>query len=301
MSKRIVTIGGGKGQSALLRELRAFKDVHLSAIVSTFDNGGSTGILRDERGIVAVGDVRRCFAALAGERLEEEWNARDEQGHAQGNLILADAIEQHGTLLEALDEMQVLYDPAGRVIPVSEDPAELIADLGNTTLVGEESIDTGEERVGTDIDHLRLNPADVRLSEAATEAVTAADMIVLTMGDLYTSLLPNLLVAGLSAAILARGVPVVYVCNRTTKPGETDGYAVSDFVRALKEQGGLTPTDICVDAGDVPVPPGFDAVEDDADTLQGVRVHRADMSSEAEPHLISARKAANVLHRLCTS
>jgi uncharacterized cofD-like protein len=238
---RIVTIGGGTGLSALLRGLKEHTS-HLTAVVTVADDGGSSGVLREELGIPPVGDIRNCMAALAdseplmGELLQYRFPAGADDaspglaGHAVGNLLLAamTAIEG-GDFEEGVRRLNRILAVRGRVVPVSPTPLTLHARRTDGSLVD------GQSRImrTTSIERVWISPPDVAASADALAAIAEADLIVLGPGSLYTSLLPTLLVPAVRDAVLASPAVTLYVCNVATQEGETEGYDLATHVDAL--------------------------------------------------------------------
>lgn len=240
MSTRIAVLGGGTGLFTALSGLRRH-DVDLAAVVTMADSGGSSGRLRDEFGFLPAGDVRRCLVALAaddrvGMLLRQLFEYRFERGegligHSFGNLLLTALADLTGGMDRAIVEAAHLLRIEGRVLPVTLSDTHLYAVLADgRTIVGEAAIDT--RRDSEPIERIYLDPPAQSTPEAR-EAILAADLVVIGPGDLYTSLLPTLLVDGIRDAIAASSASTVYVCNVMTKHGETDGYAASDFLRAV--------------------------------------------------------------------
>jgi uncharacterized cofD-like protein len=263
--KRVVTIGGGTGPFAVLTHLKK-SNCSISAIVTMADSGGSSRRLMDEFGQVPFGDLRQALVALShnGALWREVFNyrfpigggpsngaaesSRSEGmgghgggegvgGHSLGNLILSALQEINGgDLLQALQDAQELLETAGGVLPVTLSHPTLCAELADgSTICGETDIDTrGEKHPGPlpAITRLYLDPRTAPCTQAI-RAIRRADVIILGPGDLYTSILPNLLVDDIAPAIRESDARKVYVCNLMTKHGETDGYQASDFVREV--------------------------------------------------------------------
>jgi uncharacterized cofD-like protein len=240
VSDRIVVIGGGTGLFTALSGLRRH-DVELTAVVTMADSGGSSGRLRDEFGFLPAGDVRRCLVALSaddhvGMLLRQLFEYRFERGeglvgHTFGNLLLTALNDLTGGMDQAILEAAHLLRVRGQVLPVTLSHTHLYAVLADgRTIAGEAAIDTRQD--SEPIDQVYLEPPAVA-TQAACDAIKAADMVVIGPGDLYTSILPNLLVAGVREAIAASAARAVYVCNVMTKHGETDAYAASDFLRVI--------------------------------------------------------------------
>jgi len=245
--KKVVTIGGGSGSYTILQGLKEFP-LDITAVVTMFDSGGSSGILRDEMGILPPGDVRRCLVALSDETqqkiLRDLFNFRFEEngsmsGHSFGNLFLAALSSIYGSDIAAIQRASELLDLKGKVLPVSVDKSHLHAELEDgTKIVGETNIDIPQHDGNLRIKNVFLEPP-AHIYEETDRAIREADLIVIGPGDLYTSLVPNLLVDGMSDALKSRKGKVVVVCNLMTKWGETAGFAASDFVRELLRYSGL--------------------------------------------------------------
>lgn len=236
--KSIVTIGGGTGQYALLTGLKKYP-VKLTAIVTMADDGGSTGILRDELGVLPPGDVRQCLVALSEADLlmRQLFAYRFDQGglrgHSFGNIFLSTLEKVTGSFEEAVRESGKILAVRGTVIPVS---------TGGMTLVcGKDGELRGEHAVSVAMLHdketLRLEP-EAYANPRAIEAIEAADVIVIGPGNLYCSIMPNLLVRGVSEAIARSRARIVYNCNLMTKRGHTEGFGVGDFVREIERRIG---------------------------------------------------------------
>ena len=243
---RIVGIGGGTGLSTLLRGLKEHSS-NLTAVVTVADDGGSSGVLREQLGIPPVGDIRNCIVALAdAEPLmagllqyrfpvgQGSGRSGGEtgglEGHAVGNLLIAamSALEG-GDFEEAVRRVNRVLAVRGQVLPVSPTPLTLHARLRDGTTVD------GQSRIGrsASIEEVWIEPRDVRASQDALAAIAEADLIVLVPGSLYTSLLPALLVPQIREAVLASPALTVYVCNVATQAGETSGYHLAAHVEAL--------------------------------------------------------------------
>jgi len=240
--KKIVVIGGGSGSSSALRGLKNY-DTDLTAIVTMFDSGGSTGILRDEFGYPPLGDIRQCLVALSpkgdaqvaalNSALDFRFDSGSSlQGHSVGNLVLAALTSVYNGVQGAIDELSRMLQLSGQVVPVTLDEAHLCARLVNGDVIRTESAIDLRGANGPGIDEVFLD-ADVKANPRALEAIASADTILLGPGDLYTSIIPNLLVEEVSAAIRDTNVPVIYACNLMTKLGETAGYGASTFASEL--------------------------------------------------------------------
>lgn len=241
MTKKIVVLGGGTGLFTALSGLRRH-DVELTAVVTMADSGGSSGRLRDEFGYLPAGDVRRCLVALAADDgmgliLRQLFEYRFDRGqglvgHNFGNLLLTALTDLTGGMDRAIVEAAHLLRIQGQVLPVTLTPSELYAELaGGDIIEGEAAIDT--RRDSTPIVRVYLDPPG-QATDEARRAIQTADMVVIGPGDLYTSIIPNLLAQGLREAMASSSAVTVYVCNVMTKHGETDSYAASDFLRVIE-------------------------------------------------------------------
>ncbi len=234
---RIVVIGGGTGLSTLLRGLKEHTD-NLTAVVTVFDDGGSSGRLRRELGILPPGDIRNCLVALAESEplmtqlFEYRFQGGALEGHAFGNLFIASLTGVTGDLESAVKETSKVLNIRGRVLPSAADDVILWAEFADgTTVEGESQITRARKRIR----RIGLKPADVAPLPEVLQAIADAELIVLGPGSLYTSVIPNLLVGGVADAIRASRATRVYTCNVMTQPGETDGFSASDHVRALRD------------------------------------------------------------------
>jgi uncharacterized cofD-like protein len=243
VGERIVTVGGGTGSYTMLSELKKVAD-RLWAVVAMTDSGGSSRRLMDEFGRpLPLGDLRQALVALS--RSSRLWGdlfryrfpeapGGTVAGHALGNLILHALEDLNGNdLLGALEDAEEILSAAGHVLPVTLDRATLCAELEDGTVVrGESAIDRPSSPPTSPIARVFLDPP-AQVLPRARKALERADRILIGPGDLYTSIVPCLLVEGVAAAIRACDGEVVYVCNVMTKRGETDGYRAADFVRVI--------------------------------------------------------------------
>nr|WP_253188447.1 gluconeogenesis factor YvcK family protein [Leptolyngbya sp. 'hensonii'] len=233
---KIVAIGGGTGLSTLLRGLKEYS-ANIVAIVTVADDGGSSGRLRREIGVLPPGDIRNCLAALADEEklvtelFQYRFKAGDGlQGHSFGNLFLTAMAEVTGDLERAIAASSQVLAVRGAVLPATLSDVKLWAELSDGRYVeGESSITAARGQI------VRIGclPAAPPALPKALQAIHEADYIIIGPGSLYTSVIPNLLVPEIAEAIAACQVPRIYVCNVMTQPGETDGYTVSDHIRAI--------------------------------------------------------------------
>lgn len=257
----IVAIGGGTGLSTLLRGLKKYVGSvgtwsigRLSAIVTVTDEGGSSGVLRREFGILPPGDIRNCITALAEEEdlLSKLFNYRFEddsafKGHSLGNLLLKALSDITGSFEDAVLAASEVLNIRGEIYPSTLQDVRLRATLANgTQLVGEVAISGSYlgEKVTAEPRHARIvnlaiDPPDAEPVDAALEALRSADLILIGPGSLYTSVLPNLVLKPLAETLRHARALRVYVCNVMTQPGETDGYAAEDHLSAIVEHAGL--------------------------------------------------------------
>jgi uncharacterized cofD-like protein len=237
---RIVVIGGGTGLSALLHGLKEYT-FNLTAIVTVADDGGSSGMLRQDMGILPPGDVRNCLVALADREniMEDLFSYRFEtgtlKGHSLGNLLLAGLIDIFGDFQKGIEQVSKVFALRGNVYPSTLEQVVLVGDKVNgQSIRGETAIRESKGK----IKRVNLEPADCRPLPEALLAIEEADLIVLGPGSLYTSVLPNLLVKGLSEKIREVKAPCLYVCNVMTEKGETDDFTASDHLRAILDHCG---------------------------------------------------------------
>jgi uncharacterized cofD-like protein len=238
--RNIVIIGGGTGTSTLLQGLKKYP-VNLSVIVSTADDGGSTGKLRKELGVIPPGDIRQCLVALseAPDEAKEMFNFRFSggalKGHSAGNIILASLEKATGSIERAISIMSGVLKVKGSIYPVTLKPTTLTAILTNgKKIIGEHNIDEPRGNAEFKIKNLELKPA-VPANPKAIDAIKNADVIVFGPGDLYTSTLPNLLVKGIKEAVNNSKAKKVFITNIMTKHGQTDDFNAADFVVELEK------------------------------------------------------------------
>lgn len=238
---KLVMIGGGTGSFTLLSGLKHYvKD--LTALVSMADDGGSTGQLRDELGVLPPGDVRQCLVALSDSpKVRDLFNYRFESGkltgHSFGNLFLTALEKMTGNFAEAVELASSVLNISGRVEPVTLTNVRLcMSSLGGKKVTGEHKI--GNMRFSNQKPKLWLEPK-AKLNPKAKEAIFNADMVVIAPGNLYGSLAPALIVPGLSKTLEESKAKKVYVCNLVTKPGQTDGFKVHDFASEIERFAGV--------------------------------------------------------------
>lgn len=233
----VVAIGGGHGLAASLAGLVQL-GVEPIAIVSVADDGGSTGRLREELHVPAVGDLRKALVALAPEgslfhdAMSHRFTAGALAGHAFGNLAIAAMVEITGDLVAALDELARLCGSVGRVLPAALAPVTLVARTGAGEIRGQATISAT-----TGIDRVWLEPGDAETPKEAVDAIGEADLVVIGPGSLYTSVLAAAVSPGIRDALASTDAVIVYACNLRPQQGETAGYGVAEHVAALAAHG----------------------------------------------------------------
>ncbi|WP_281835753.1 gluconeogenesis factor YvcK family protein [Propionigenium maris] len=245
---KVVVLGGGTGLSVILRGLKHFP-VDITAIVTVADDGGSSGKLRDELEIPAPGDLRNVMVALSEiEPLVEDllqYRFKGDTslaGHPLGNLLLAAMVGVTGDLTSAMKGLTNVFDIKGRILPSTCDKAVLVAEMVDGTRVeGESKIPKADKKIKRV--YFKESPEPV---EETITAVEEADLIVLGIGSLYTSIIPNLLPGRMRRAILNSRAKKVYICNAMEQPGETRGYTLSDHIQALHNHMGRKFLDVVV-------------------------------------------------------
>ncbi|MDP2103980.1 MAG: YvcK family protein, partial [Candidatus Gracilibacteria bacterium] len=242
MKINITTIGGGTGTFNVLYGLKKNKNYNLTAIVSVSDSGGSTGEIRDQFGILPPGDIRRAIAALSEDTgivrklFEYRFKAGNRMaGHTIGNLLLTALADITGDFEKAIKELSEMFDVRGKVIPVTLDDIQLGITLENgTQIIGETNIDIPKHDGNLSIRDAFLVGGG-ELNPRAREALLNSDYIIIGPGDLYTSIVPNLLIDGIRETIQKSNAKVLYICNVMTKHGETNNFEVEDFVRVIEK------------------------------------------------------------------
>lgn len=258
-NKRIVVIGGGTGLSTMLKGLKLYTR-KITAIVTVADDGGSSGALRSGLGMLPPGDIRNCITALADtnpilkELISYRFPDGALEGHSFGNLTLAALNGISDSFDEAVLKMNSLFGVEGLVLPVTNEDVHLAARLVDGTIIRGESLIGDAKRGGAGVQRLMLLPEKPKAVDAVIDAIDNAEVIVLGPGSLYTSIIPNLLVDGVTEAIMRSEAKKFYVCNVMTQPGETDGYSVFDHLRAIEAHSQKGIAD-CVIANNMPIPP----------------------------------------------
>ena len=249
---KIVVIGGGTGSFVVLLGLKKYP-VELAAIVTMMDSGGSSGKLRDELGVLPPGDIRQCLVALAksSRLLRNMFNYRFEEGglagHTFGNIFLSTLEKTTGSMKKAIDEVGKILRIQGRVVPVTFDKAELCVELIDGTIIeGETHIDVVKKKEKrARIKRAFLKP-EIKANPDAIKTILQANYVLLGPGDLYTSILPNLLVGGVIEAIKKSKAKKIFVLNLMTKYGQTTRYKASDHIADLEKYIGRDILDVVI-------------------------------------------------------
>lgn len=248
----IVALGGGHGLSAILRGLKLYTD-NLTAIVTVADDGGGSGVLREDLGMPPPGDIRNCMEALADTEslmrrlLAYRFPDGRLAGQAFGNLLLAALDGISDSFDQAVARMSEVLAITGRILPVTNSNVQLEAVFDNGSSVrGESKIFAAKKEQNCRIHHVRLLPERAPALPAALEAIRKAEVVLLGPGSLYTSVIPNLLVDGVSEAIADSPALKIYVCNIMTQDGETEGMTAQDHLSALLEHGLPGMVDLCL-------------------------------------------------------
>jgi uncharacterized cofD-like protein len=305
---RVVTIGGGHGLASLLRGLKEHTS-NLTAVVTVADDGGSSGKLRESLGILPPGDIRNCLAALSNDEamLTQLFQYRFSgepglDGHSFGNLFITALSDITGSFEEAIVESGRVLSVSGRVLPSTLHDVKLVADIQLPHVTNEVRVQ-GESRIPEAAGRVRrvwLEPNDAPAFPPALKAILAADLVIVGPGSLYTSLLPNLLVHDLLAAVHSSRAIKIFVCNIATQSGETDSYSCYDHVRALEEHIGEDLFDVvlCNENHSASLPSGSEWVRADHRSLSDARVYCADLLDEENPWRHDSEKLGKVLMNL---
>lgn len=235
--QKIVTIGGGTGSFVTLSGLKNY-NVELSAIVSMSDDGGSTGILRDELGVLPPGDIRQCLVALSqsSQILRELFNYRYAQGrlkgHNFGNIFLSTLEKISGSFEKAVKEAGLILQIKGRVIPVTLKNTKLAAKLADgKKIIGQDNINRSDL---AKLEKIYLSPASA-LNPEAKRLIREADKIIINPGNFYCSIIPNFLVLGLAKAVAAAKAKKIFISNLMTKQGHTENFSIVDYINILEK------------------------------------------------------------------
>lgn len=248
MKQKVVVLGGGTGSSTLLRGLKEFP-LDITAIVSVCDDGRSTGVLREEFNIPAVGDIRRVLVALSETEplVMELFNYRfhttsELDGHTVGNLLLTASSEITGNLSDGIEALSKVFNLKGKVVPLTEDNVVLMGEMADGTIV------EGEHNITENTDAVKrvFYKEEPVPTKEAIQALEEADLILLSMGSLFTSIIPNLICEEIVEAIDRSLGKIMYVCNMVTQPGETEDFKVSDHIRLINQYLGKRKVDVVI-------------------------------------------------------
>lgn len=252
INPKITVIGGGTGNSVILKGIKTITE-NIVTIVAMGDNGGSTGKLREDLGMLPPGDIRACLLALSNIEPEMEkilghrFDKGTLKGQSFGNLFLAALNEIYGSFEEAVAKSANILNITGKVYPMTTTNVNLIAKLNNGKKVyGETQIPEIVKEEEAKIEQIILDPENVKPMPGAIEEIKTADIIVIGPGSLYTSVIPNLLIEGIVAAINQSDAKKVYICNVMTQEGETKGYGVKEHIQALYEHAPLLRIDYVI-------------------------------------------------------
>ena len=248
MNKRVVILGGGTGMSHLIKGLKLFP-LDITTVVSVCDDGKSTGRLRNEFHIPAVGDIRRILVALSETEplVEELLNYRfnttsDLNGHTVGNLLLTAATNITGNMSDGIEALGKVLNLKGKVLPLTEDNVILMAEMTDGSIVEGEHLITESSKKIKKVFYKN----DAKINDNVINSINKSDMIILSMGSLYTSIIPNLINNDIIKEIDNSHAKIVYTCNLMTQPGETDDFKVSDHLNALNSYLGKRKIDIVI-------------------------------------------------------
>ncbi len=307
----ITVVGGGHGLSVLLRGIKQATS-NVTAVVTVADDGGSSGRLRQDLGMIPPGDLRNCLVALADTEplMEKLFQHRFEgsselSGHSFGNLFIAAMTQVTGDVETALKESSKVLAVKGQVLPASKEFVRLDAIMEDGTVVcGESHIPEAHKR----IHRVKLYPEHAEAVQSSLDAIRNAEAIVLGPGSLYTSVIPNLLVEGIGDAICRSKAVKIYICNVMTQPGETDGYTASMHVKAIMDHAGRNAVDYVI-VNSTPVPEDLKQkyaetgaypvlVDDDALNQLGVGIIKADLITSKDAIHHDPKKLCDSVMRL---
>ena len=248
MNKKVIVFGGGTGLSCLLKGLKQFP-VDITAVVSVCDDGGSTGILRDEFDILAVGDIRKVLVALSQtessveELLNHRFNTNGTLNkHTVGNILLTAATEMTGSIQQGIELLGKVLNLCGNVMPVTESNITLSAEMMDGSIVNGEHFITASSKKIKRV----FYKGTPEINDSLLKEIKSADLIVFSMGSLYTSILPCLLSKEIINKLDKSSAPIVYACNLFTQPGETDKFKVSDHLKIINSYLGKRKIDVVI-------------------------------------------------------
>jgi uncharacterized cofD-like protein len=307
---KVVAIGGGTGLPAALRSIRQYAD-SITAIVSVADDGGSSGRLRRDMGMLPPGDIRNCLVALAeNDTMSKLFKYRFKQGfglegHNLGNLIITALTELNDSFDKGIDAAAEMLSVQGRVLPSTTGKVTLKAStFDGQLLAGQVAI----AQTATPIKELYLDPPDVDAFSEAVEAILEADQVIIGPGSVFTSILPNLIVPGIGQALSETKAKKIYICNVMTQPGETELFTACDHVEAIINHGERNWIDVAIiNSGEIPGNVQANFVEqrrypvsycDETFKAINVNVVLADVVDDDIPSCHSSLKLSTVLRQL---
>ena len=247
-NKKIVVLGGGSGQSVLLNGLKKFP-FDITAVVSVCDDGKSTGKLREEFNVPAMGDVRRVLIALSetediiGELVNYRFNTNGNfNGHTVGNIILTALTDIYGSMSEGIKHITKVLNLKGTVLPLTDDNVTLMGEMEDGSIVeGEHNITLSEKRIKR-----VFYKEEPKCNKEVAKKIKESDAVILSMGSPFTSIIPNLLCKDVINAIDKSNARIIYVCNMMSQPGETDGFKASDYINLLNSYLGKKKIDTVI-------------------------------------------------------
>ncbi len=241
---KVALIGGGSGASVVLRGLKQFTE-NISAIVTVADDGGSSGVIREDLGMLPPGDIRNCIVALSDTEpamealMQHRFKNGQFAGHSLGNMIIAGLVDMTGSFEEALSHIHNIFAVKGRVLPVSLDDIVLLAKLKDGNIVrGESNIPNVVKWNQTAIDEVFIEPVGAQAYDESVKAILQADLVLIGPGSLYTSILPSLLMPQIKDALNKTSAKIIVSMNLMTQPGETDDMSVGDHFAVIAQQIG---------------------------------------------------------------
>ena len=247
--KHIVTVGGGKGSYTVLSGLKTFPDVFLTALVSMADDGGSTGVLRRKWGVMPPGDVRQCLVALSG----KEFLNRRVGRHKLGNILLAVMEKITGDFSRGLKILSFVFNAKGKIIPITKDAAVLCAELkGGEVITGESKIDTADLQTENGGDNLEriFYERNTILNPLGRDAILAADYIIIGPGNIYCSIIPNLIAENFQETIQASKAKIIFLVNLVNKQGHTMGWNTERYISTVEKYLGRKADFILINKGE---------------------------------------------------
>jgi uncharacterized cofD-like protein len=303
---RIVTIGGGHGLATLLRGLKTYS-YNITAVVTVADDGGSSGRLRRSQGIPPPGDIRNCLAALSNDEalmtqlFQYRFSDGNEEldGHPFGNLFISALSEITGSFEEAVVESGRVLAVHGRVLPATLHDVRLVADIQLPQTISEVRIE-GESTIPKfpgDVQRVWLEPSNPSAFPQVIQAILASDLILVGPGSLFTSILPNLLVPDIVAAIRASRALKLYICNVATQIGETEGYSCEQHIKVINNHGGESLFDVVVinNTYEGKLSPGVDWVKSVPEDEIGYPIYWADLIDKVQPWRHDSTKLAKAI------